>query len=189
MTFAVGVYRTPVYLSDDDRSCINHWHLIVEVGYLGLWVRIVIAAAIPSAVVVNCIAYVVTLDGVGGIACIVCLPSCAWNPDNASESVGANRVNDGLEVVVQSLWIILIVGILQTYRLICQLEAYLTCIFLDVGILGNDIPYRHQVLLVVVANLQVWRTYSRRAHYDIHAMIHSLLHQRPIESREVGPQT
>ena len=134
MTFAIGVYRTPVHLSDDDGSCINHWHLIVKVGYLGLWVRIVVAAAIPSAVVVNCIAYVVALDGVGGIACIVRLPSCARNPDNACEPVGANLVNNGLEIVVQSLWIVLIVGILKIYRLISQLEAYLTSIFLDVGI-------------------------------------------------------
>ena len=134
VTFGIGVHRTPVHLSDDDRSCINHWHLIVEVGYLGLWVRIAIAAAIPSAVVVNGIADVITLDGVGGIACIVRLPSCAWNPDNASESVGANLFYNGLEIVVQSLRVVLIVGILQIYRFVSQLDAYLTGILLDVGI-------------------------------------------------------
>ena len=86
------------------------------------------------------IANVIALDGPRGIAAIVRLVARTGNPDDTREAIGTNLVDDGLEVVVQSLGIVLVVGIPQVDRLIGQLQAYLAGILLDISILTDDVP-------------------------------------------------
>ena len=144
---------TPVHFGDDDGVGVHHWHLLVELVNLVLWVGCSVATAVPSAVVVHGIADVVALNGIGGIAGVVGLPACTGHPDDACEAVSAYAVDDGLEEVVKRLRVILTLGVLQRYRFIGQLNANLSGILLDGVVLREGVPHRHQVVVVVVAYL------------------------------------
>ena len=133
--------RTPVYFGDEDRISVNDGNGLMEGINLVGWIRVIVAGIIiPAGVVMNSIADVVALDGPRGIAAIVRLVARTGNPDDTREAIGTNLVDDGLEVVVQSLGIVLVVGIPQVDRLIGQLQAYLAGILLDICILTDDVP-------------------------------------------------
>ena len=180
-----GFLRTPVDLGDDDGRRVDYGHLLMELCYLVGGTGMVVAAAIPSAIVVDGIAYVVALNGIGGIALVVGLPTSAGHPDDACEASGTYLVDDGLEIVVKGLRVILSVGILQTDGLVGELDADLSVVLADVGILREDIPDGEEVVLIVVAHLEIAGTDTRRTNHDVHAMVHGALHQREVEGTEI----
>ena len=180
-----GLLRTPVHLGNDDWRGVHHRHLLVELPNLIGAARRSIATAIPAAVVVNGIADVVALNGIGGIVGIVGLPTRARSPDDAREAIRTNLVDDGLEVVVQRLRIVLAVGILQRHRLVGELDADLAGILTDGVVLRERVPHREQVFLIVVAHLQIARTNTRRTHHDIHAVIKCLAGNGEIERLQI----
>ena len=64
----------------------------------------------------------------------------------------------------------------------------MTAVFPDVDILRDEVPDGKQILLVVVAHFQFFRTVARRPHHNIHAVVHGLLHDGPINGCEEGFQ-
>ena len=106
-------FRTPVHFSDDDRSRVDHRHLLTELTDVVLFVATVVTASEPARIVVNGIADVIALNGMGGIAGVVGLPSGSRSPDDTCEAVGTYLVDDGLEVVVKGCRIIFSIAVLQ----------------------------------------------------------------------------
>ena len=187
--------RTPVNLGNEDRIGLDNGNLLLELIdeislalLYAVAINLTIIAAIPSGIYVNGIGDVLSRDGIGFIVGIARLVACTWYPDDALETVGADEVNDRLEIVVQSLGVALVVHVLDVDGLVGKLKAYLTRILAHCIVLGNDIPYLHQILLIVVADLKIRRTHSRRAHDNILAMSQSLLSQRNIERTHIGLQ-
>ena len=90
---------------------------------------------------------------------------------------------------MQGTQIVLSVGILERNGLIGKLDADLSGIFADTVVLREDVPYSHQVIVIVVAYLQVGRTYSRRTYHDVHSVHHGFFNERQIELRDERPQT
>ena len=106
-------FRTPVHFSDDDRSRVDYRHLLAELTDVVLFVATVVTASEPARIVVNGIADVIALNGMGGIAGVVGLPSGSRSPDDTCEAVGTYLVDDGLEVVVKGCRIIFSIAVLQ----------------------------------------------------------------------------
>ena len=181
--------RAPIDLADENRVGLHHRHGLAEVADLVRRVTVGIAAVVPTAVVMHSIADIVTFDGVGSIASIVGLIAGSWHPDDAREAILADFVHNGLEIVVQSLRVILIVGVADVDGLVGQLNHDLSGVFLYVGVLGDYVPDFQQILLIVVAHLQVRGAYSRRAHHDILSVVHGLLHQGEVKVAEIGLQS
>ena len=180
--------RAPVDLSDDDGGCVDHRHLLAELVDLVRRVGSGVAAAVPSTVVVDGVAYVGSLDGEGGIVGVVSLPACAGGPYDSREAIAANLIDDGLEVVVQGLGVVAPLSVLERHGFVGQFNTYLSGIFLDIVVLSEDVPDFQEVLLIVVAHLQLAGTYAWRAHDYIHAVVHGALHQREIERSKIGAQ-
>ena len=90
---------------------------------------------------------------------------------------------------MECLRILFALGILQAHGLIGQFDAELPCQLFHQRLLREDVPHGHQVVLVVVAHLQVLRTNAWRTHHHIHAVAHGLLCQWEIEDREKGLQS
>ena len=180
---------TPVHLGDKDRIGINHGHGIMETVTFVSDVGIVVAAVIPAGIVVNGIADVVAFDGPGGITAVIRLIACSRHPDNARKTVGTDLVDDGLEEIVQCLRIVLTISIPQVYGFIGQLDADLSGIFADGVVLREDIPHRHQILVVVVTHLDIMRTDAWRTDYHIHTVVHGFLGQWEIDRFQIGLQS
>ena len=93
----------------------------MEIVDFVLRVRIGITAAVPASIVVNGISIIIIFDGVVNIVTVVRLPASTRNPNNAGKTILAYFFDDRLEIIVQSLLILLIVFILQTYWFVGQL--------------------------------------------------------------------
>ena len=180
-----GVFGTPVYFGDDNGVGVHHGDCLVELANQVVVVIMVVAATIPSGVVVYGIADVVAGDGIFGIAAIVALPSCSRYPDDAGEAVGANLIDDGLEIVVQGLVAVLPVGIGQVDGFVGQFQAEPSSSLLHRGVLAHNVPDLHEVLLIIVTHFQVARAHTGRTHDDIHAMFHGTLGDRVVKRRQV----
>ena len=181
--------RTPVHLGDDDGGKVHDGHLFMELTNLILRTWCVVTAAVPATVVVYGIADVVALDGVRGITRVVGLPTRARHPDHALEAVRTDLVDDGLEEVVQSLRVILALGILQRHRLVGQFNADLSGILLDGIVLCEDIPDVQQILVIGIAHLQTAGAHARRTNHHIHAVVHRPLGQGEVERPQESLQT
>ena len=184
-----GLLRTPVHLGDNHGVGIHHGHLFMELVDLVRRTRRGVAAAIPAAIVVHGIADVIALDGICGIVGIVSLPTRTRHPNDSRKAIGANLVNHRLEEIVQRLRVILSVGVLQRHGLVGELDADLAGILLDGVVLREQVPHRQQVVLIVVAHLQIAWTYARRAHHDIHAVIHGIAGNREVERLQIRGET
>ena len=187
-----GLLGTPVNLGDDDGVGIDDGHLIVELvdfvplGLLQVGLgQFLVLAAVPAVVVVDGIANVVARDGIGLIVGIAGLPARAGHPDDAGEAVGADEVDNGLEIVVHGLLVVGVLRVPDAYRLVGQLDADLSGILADGVVLGEEVPDVEQVLLVVVAHLQVARTDPRRADDDVQAVLHGPLYEWEVERLHV----
>ena len=177
MTLSRGVLRTPVNLGNNNRVGINYRHLLMELLNLVLRIGIGIAAAIPSSIVMNGITDVIALDRISSITGIVGLPSSTRRPDNTRKAVFADLIDDRLEIVMERFGIVLILGISQVNRFVGQLNTNLTGMILHKFLLREHIPYIHQILIIIIAHLQVMRTYTGRAYYYVHTIFHSHLGQ------------
>ena len=184
MAFA-GFLRTPVHLGDNHGVGVHHGHLLMELVDLVRRTRRGVAAAIPAAIVMYGIAYVITLNGICSIVGIVSLPTRARHPNDSREAIGANLIHHRLEEVVQRLRVVLSVGILQRNGFVGELDADLAGILLDGVVLREEVPHCQQVVLIVVAHLQIARTYARRAHHHIHAVLHGIAGNREIERLQI----
>ena len=71
------------------------------------------------------------------------------------------------------------------YRLVGELNHHCSSISKHVGVLGYDVPNGFQILLIVVANSQVLRTYSRWAHDDVKSVVECFLSDWPINGTHV----
>ena len=100
VNFATLVLRTPIDLCNHDRIGADDGHLVAKLLDGLVCVVAVIAATIPSSVVVYGIADIFTRDGVRGIFLVVALIACARHPDDALEAVLTNLVHNRLEEVV-----------------------------------------------------------------------------------------
>ena len=183
------LFRAPVYFRDDDGIGIDHRHLLPKLRYLGLRVGVLVTTAVPSAVVVNGISYIVALNGMRSISGIVGLPAGAGHPNNARKPVGSYLVHYRLKEVVQGLRVVLTSGILEVHRFVGELYTYLSGVFADRVALCEEVPDRHQIVVVVVSHLYVSRTHAGRPHHNIHAMVHGPFGQREIERNKVVLQS
>ena len=156
----------------------------MEVPNLVCRIRVVIAASIPATIVVNGITDVPAFDRMLCIAAIVLLPCSSRSPDDTCKAVAADLVNDRLEEIMKSLRVILIIGILQTYRLIGELYTDLSGMILHKLLLREDIPDIQQILVIVVTNFQRSWTYARRTNHHVHTMIQGFLYQFQIYCRQ-----
>ena len=89
---------------------------------------------------------------------------------------------------MQSLRVSLVGRIPDIYRLVCQLKGNMPTVLAYRIIPGHDVPYLHQVFLVIVTHLQVGRTHPRWAHHDILPVLQRLLCKRHIQPLHVVPQ-
>ena len=135
------------------------------------------------------IADVIALDGMCLVALVVRLPAGTGCPDDACEAVGTDLVHDGLEVVVQRLCVFFVLGVLQVHRLVGKFDADMSCMLLHETLLREDVPNGRQILLVVVAHLQVARTDTRGAYHDVHTVLHRLLCKVQVEGIQEMRQT
>ena len=189
--------RTPVHLSNDDRSEVHHGYRIVELSDLFLFapfdilvlIYTFIAATIPACVIMNGIANVVTLDGKYLVVSVIRLPTSAWCPNDTCEAIFTDLVNNRLEVVVHGTGIGVVLSVLQIDRFIGELNADLTWVLQHEVLLRENIPYSHQVGLIIIAHLQVLRADTRRAYHHIHAVVHSHLCQLQEERWQGSFQT
>ena len=181
--------RTPVYLRDEDGIGIHHGHSIVETIAFVRDTGIIVAAVIPARIVMNGITDVIAGHGIGLITAIVRLIARTRHPDDARKTIGTDLVNDGLEEIVQCFRIILSLSILQVHGLIGQFDADLSGVLTDGVVLREDIPHSHQILVVIVANLDVVRTDARRTDHHIHAVVHGFLGQGEIDRFQIGLQS
>ena len=173
--------RAPVHLRDNNRIGHHHGHSLSEGLYVFLRIVVIVISTVPSYVVVHGISDVLTLDGMGSIAAVVGLPTGSRHPDDARESVGAYLVDDGLEEVVHRLGRFLALGVVEFDGLVGEFYRDGTGVGFDDGILANHIPDVEQIFLIVISYLDLTRTYARRPHDDIHAVVHGLLHQGDVE--------
>ena len=189
--------RTPVNLGDDDGVGVDDGHLVVELlnlltlACLDVLVAVnaLVAAAVPAGVVVDGVTDVIAGDGVGLVIGIARLPAGAGHPDDAGEAVLADLVDHGLEEVVKGLLVVGVRGALDADRLIGQLNADLARVLADGVVLGEEVPDVDEVLLVVVADLNVAGADPRWSHDNIHAVLHGALHQGEVERLQIGRQS
>ena len=90
---------------------------------------------------------------------------------------------------MQCLWIVLPLSVSYVDWLIGQLKADLSAVFLNRVILGDDVPYFHQVLVVVVAYLDVARADTRRTHHHVLSMFDGIFGQFEVKTLQEGLQT
>ena len=205
---------TPIDLGDEDGIGLDDRHLLLELSDelalalldVGVAVHLAVVASVPAGIDVDGIAYVAAFDGMDGVVGIARLEACTRHPDDALETIGSDHIDDGLEVVVQSLRIVLAPCSLPLApcslllapcslplapyidRLVGKLQSYLTVVFADGIVLRDDVPDFHQVLLVVVADLKIEGADAWRPYDDVHPVCQSSLRQRNIERRHVVPE-
>ena len=79
----------------------------------------------------------------------------------------ANHIDDGLHVGRHLLVACgCAVAVLDMYRLVGQFEHHGSVIF-QFGVLSHMFPHFQQILMVVVADADILRTYAWRAHHDV----------------------
>ena len=75
------------------------------------------------------------------------------------------------------------------YRFIGQLYHNDMLIVEHIAVASDDVPHSLEILLVIVTNLEVLRTYTWGTHDYIHAVVECLLSYRPIDRLHVLLQT
>ena len=190
----------PIDLGDEDGIGLDDRHLLLELSDelalalldVGVAVHLAVVASVPAGIDVDGIADVAAFDGMDGVVGIARLEACTRHPDDALEAIGSDHIDDGLEVVVQSFRIVLAPCSLPLApyinRLVGKLQSYLTVVFADGIVLRDDVPDFHQVLLVVVADLEIEGADAWRPYDDVHPVCQSSLRQRNIERRHVVPE-
>ena len=131
----------------------------------------------------NCITDVLALDRILLIALIVLLPAKTRYPQNVIATYGTNLVNNLLEILGAVLlrtfipMSILPVAPLHIHRLIGKLK-HNVWVVLQFLMAANVSPHLDEILLIVITNGKILRTYTRWTHNHIDAVLNSIFCHR-----------
>ena len=168
-------------------------HLLLELPdevllallYVSVAVHLLVVTTVPARIDMHGITDVLAFDGMDGIVGIARLEARARHPDDALEAIGSYDIDDGLEVVVQSLRVVLALTVLDVDGLVGKFDGYQPWVLEDRVVPRYDIPDLHQVLLIVIAHLEVEGAHAWRPHHDVLPMTESLHCQRNIKPLHV----
>ena len=194
--------RAPIDLGHEDGMRLYDRHLLLELPdevllallYVSVAVHLLVVTTVPAGIDMHGITDVLAFDGMDGIVGIARLEARARHPDDALEAIGSDDIDDGLEIVVQSLRVVLASLLLAPCplllapnidRLVGKLDGYQPRVLEDRVVPRYDVPDLHQVLLIVIAHLEVEGAHAWRPHHDVLPMMESLHCQRNIKPLHV----
>ena len=168
----------PVHLGYHYRREVgNGLHILLPSSCKSL---IPVSATEPAGIDVHGIAYVLSLDRIGGITCILGLEAQAWNPQYVVASLCTHGIHYLLEVDAQLFKLchgtsaIGAVATKDTDGFVGQLEHDVEVV-LQLGMACHVAPHLQQELLIVIAYGNLLWTYPGRAHHHIHAFTDGIL--------------